>query len=150
MSKYISTLSLTSIALILFCTVSVGFAQRPSLPQFLKDKQVWDEKLVVIYAPKDQQHLIKEQLNSLYPFINTLNNEKISVVQIPAVLSSANRQYLQQKLRYQEDRLNIWVIDEKGNLRMSSTKLLSSNQIFQVLDVDTRPNTVARAQLFLN
>jgi hypothetical protein len=148
MSKHTSTLPVVSILFLLFCTISTGFAQRSTLPGFLKDKQVWDEKLVVVYAPKNQQHLLKEQLNILYPQITTLKKEKIVVVQIPVLLSASNRQYLQQKLRFQEDRLNIWVIDEKGNLRMSSTKLVSSNQIFKVLNIDARPNTVARAQLF--
>lgn len=148
MKKHTSTLTLLYTGLLLLVTISTGLAQRSTLPKFLKEKQIWDEKLVVVYAPEDQQHLVKEQLNTLYPYVNLLKNEKIVVVQIPTNLSAANRQYLQQKLHFQKDRLNIWVIDEKGNLRMNSTKPISSNQLFQVLNIDSRPATVARAQLF--
>lgn len=123
-------------------------AQYATLPQFLKDKQVWEEKLVVIYASQDQQHLVKEQLDALYPYITTFKKEKIVVVQLPSRLSAANKNYLSQKLHYHKDRLNIWVFDEKGTLRLSSTKPTSAEHFLRVLDVETRTNAVAKAQFF--
>jgi len=128
--------------------MSVTYAQEKSIPDFLKEKQVWNEKLVVIYAPADQQNVVKEQLNALYSSIPVFKKEKIVVVQIPATLSFSNRMYLKQKLRYHEDRLNVWVIDENGNLRMSSTKLNSADQFLRVLNVKTRPEALAKAQYF--
>lgn len=101
----------------------------------------------MIYAPEQQQSQIKEQLAALSPYVETLRNEKITVVQIPAHLSASNRLYLKNKLRYQKNRMNIWVIDEKGNLRMSTTKTASAEQFLRVLDADTRPVLVGRARL---
>ena len=115
--------------LVTFITTPI-FAQHQDIPDFLKEKLTWNEKLVVIYAPEEQQNQIKEQLAALYPYIETLRNEKITVVQIPTLLSASNQLYLKNKLRYQKNRMNIWVIDEKGNLRMSSTKAASAEQFF--------------------
>jgi len=138
---------LVTVLLMACLAVPAAYAQHQDLPDFLKEKLTWQEKLVVIYAPEQQQSQIKEQLAALSPYVETLRNEKITVVQIPAHLSASNRLYLKNKLRYQKNRMNIWVIDEKGNLRMSTTKTASAEQFLRVLDADTRPVLAARARL---
>lgn len=138
---------LLTILLSVFAALPAAYAQHQDLPDFLKEKLTWQEKLVVIYAPEEQQSQIKEQLAALLPYVETLRHEKITVVQIPLLLSSSNRLYLKNKLRYQKNRMNIWVIDEKGNLRMSSTKAASAEQFIRVLDADTRPVLASRARL---
>jgi len=130
-----------------YATLPATYAQHQDLPDFLKEKLTWQEKLVVIYAPEEQQSQIKEQLAALLPYVETLRHEKITVVQIPLLLSQSNRLYLKNKLRYQKNRMNIWVIDEKGKLRMSTTKTASAEQFLRVLDADTRPVLAARARL---
>lgn len=138
---------LVAALLIVCCTLPVAYSQNQDLPDFLKEKLSWQEKLVVIYAPEEQQSQIKEQLAALLPYVETLRHEKITVVQIPLLLSASNRLYLKNKLRYQKNRMNIWVIDEKGHLRMSSTKAASAEQFLRVLDADTRPVLASRARL---
>jgi hypothetical protein len=140
--------TLSTLVALLLTTISSSYGQSKSISEFLKDKQVWNEKLVVIYAPTEQQDVVKEQINTLYSSINLFKKEKIVVVQLPVALSYPDRMYLKQKLRYQEDRLNVWVIDEKGNLRMSSTKINSADQFLRVLNIETRPNALAKAQYF--
>ncbi|GHB77110.1 DUF4174 domain-containing protein [Persicitalea jodogahamensis] len=130
-----------------FIMVPAAFAQHQDIPDFLKEKLSWQEKLVVIYAPEDQKNILKEQIEALYPYIDTLRHEKITVVQIPMLLSANNRLYLKNKLRYQKNRMNIWVIDEKGHLRMSSTKAASAEQFLRILDSDTRPVLAGKARL---
>ncbi len=146
MKKQISIPTLLVLTALVLSTISVSYGQEKSIPDFLKEKQTWNERLVVIYAPVEQQHSIKEQLNVLYSSISVFKKEKIVVVQIPLTLSASNRMYLKQKLRYHEDRLNVWVIDEKGNLRMSSTKVNSADQFLRVLNIETRPDALAKAQ----
>ncbi len=146
--KIFTPLSRTLTAFIMVCfALPATYAQHQDIPDFLKEKLNWQEKLVLIYAPEEQQNLIKEQLKALYPYIDTLRHEKITVVQIPMLLSANNRQYLKNKLRYQKNRMNIWVIDEKGQLRMSSTKAASAEQFLRVLDSDTRPALASKARL---
>lgn len=146
--KAFTPLSRLVSALLMVCaTLPAAFAQHQYLPDFLKEKLTWQEKLVVIYAPEEQQNQIKEQLAALLPYVETLRHEKITVVQIPLLLSASNRLYLKNKLRYQKNRMNIWVIDEKGNLRMSSTKAASAEQFLRALDADTRPVLASRARL---
>ncbi len=132
--------------LAILATASVR-AQHQELPDFLREKLNWQEKLVVIYAPEEQQDLVREQLSVLYPYVDTLRHEKITVVQIPALLSASNRLYLKNTFRYQKNSLNIWVIDEKGHLRMMSTRAGSAEQFIRVLDADTRPVLASRARL---
>jgi len=138
---------LVTVILMVYATLPATYAQHQDLPDFLKEKLTWQEKLVVIYAPEEQQSQIKEQLAALLPYVETLRHEKITVVQIPLLLSQSNRLYLKNKLRYQKNRMNIWVIDEKGNLRMSTTKTASAEQFLRVLDADTRPVLAERARL---
>ena len=146
--KFSTPLShLLAALLLVFAALPATYAQHQNLPDFLKEKLTWQEKLVVIYAPKEQQDLMKEQLAVLYPYVDTLRHEKITVVQIPLLLSANNRLYLKNKLHYQKNRMNIWVIDEKGHLRMSSTKAASAEQFLRVLDADTRPVLASRARL---
>jgi hypothetical protein len=138
---------LAGLIALLLMSVSVQ-AQVPSLPTFLKEKQLWGEKLVVIYAPKSQHHLVQDQINALYPHLTTLKKSNIVVVQLPTALSQANKNYLQQKLHYQKDRLNVWVFDEQGTLRLSSTRPTSAEQLLRILDVDNRSYAIAKAQFF--
>lgn len=138
---------LITVLLLICVTLPSAYAQHQDLPDFLKEKLTWQEKLVVIYAPEEQQHLIKEQLAALLPYLETLRQEKITVVRIPLLLSASSRFYLKNKLRCQKNRMNIWVIDEEGHLRMSCTKTASAEQFLRVLDVDTRPVLVASEQL---
>ena len=138
MKKFTPLSRIITALLIIIAAMPAAYAQHQDLPDFLKEKLTWQEKLVVIYAPEEQQNLIKEQLAVLYPYVDTLRREKITVVQIPMLLSASNKLYLKNKLRYQKNRLNIWVIDEKGNLRMSSTRATSAEQFMRVLDADTR------------
>ena len=140
--------ALLSFTAFMLFAVAASYGQEKSIPEFLKEKQVWNEKLVVIYAPAEQQHIVKEQLDVLYSAISVFKQEKIVVVQIPTALSFSNRMYLKQKLRYHEDRLNVWVIDEKGNLRLSSTKVNSADQLLRVLNIDNRPDALAKARFF--
>lgn len=142
------SLTLSSLLVLFVCVIGSvpGHGQGKSIPSFLKEKQIWEEKLVVLYASEALQPLLKEQLNALYPYMNAFKKEKIVVVQIPPVLSGSNREYLKQKLHVQKDRLNVWVIDERGKLRMTSTKLTSPEQLLRVLNIDFRPDAVARAQ----
>ncbi|WP_373512636.1 DUF4174 domain-containing protein [Persicitalea sp.] len=135
------------IALLVAFITAPASAQHQDIPDFLKEKLTWKEKLVVIYAPEDQKNQIKEQLAALSPYIETLRNERITVVQIPTILSANNLLYLKNKLRYQKNQMNIWVIDEKGNLRMSSTKAASAEQFLRILDADTRPVLASRTRL---
>ncbi len=141
------SIRLIVVSLLICCTLPFAYSQNQNLPDFLKEKLTWQEKLVVIYAPEGQQRQIKEQLAALSPYTETLRHERITVVQIPVLLSASNRLYLKSKLRYQEDKMNIWVIDEKGHLRMSSTKAASAEQFMRVLDADTRPVLASRARL---
>lgn len=147
MKAFIPLSCLASALLLVCATLPAAFAQHQDLPDFLKEKLIWQEKLVVIYAPEEQQSQIKAQIAALLPYVETLRQEKITVVQIPLLLSASNRLYLKNKLRYQKNRMNIWVIDEKGNLRMSSTKAASMEQFLQVLGADTRPVLASRARL---
>ncbi|GAB3164895.1 DUF4174 domain-containing protein [Telluribacter humicola] len=140
-----------SLAALVIALIALGnstMAQRASLPAFLEQKQVWNEKLIIVYAPEEQQHLVKQQLDALHPYIQTLHQEKMVVVLIPTRLSKADRTYLQHKLHYQPERFNVWVIDEKGTLRMTGTKPAQANQLLQILNIQERPNAVAKAQLF--
>lgn len=146
--KAFAPLSCLAIALLMVCAaLPSAYAQHQDLSSFLKEKLTWQEKLVVIYAPEEQQNLVKEQLAVLSPYIEALRHEKITVVQIPALLSASNRLYLKNKLRYQKNQMNIWVIDENGNLRMSSTKAASAEQFLRVLDADIRPVLASRVRL---
>ncbi len=148
MQRFTSFPALLSFTALLLAAVTASYGQEKSIPEFLKEKQVWDEKLVVIYAPALQNDMVKEQLNALRSSLSVFKKEKIVVVQIPAALSASNRLYLKQKLRYHQDRLNVWVIDERGNLRMSSTKVNSADQLLRVLHIDTRPDALAKARSF--
>ncbi|MPR36326.1 DUF4174 domain-containing protein [Salmonirosea aquatica] len=148
MRQSFSIRTLAGLTYLLLGTLTFSYGQQKTIPDFLREKQVWNEKLVVIYAPAEQQHRIKEQLNTLYSSLNTFKKEKIVVVQIPAALSVIDRMYLRQKLRYHEDRFNLWVIDEKGNLRMSSTKINTADQFLRVLNIETRPEALSKAQYF--
>lgn len=146
--KAFTPLSRLVTAVLMVCaTLPATYAQHQDLSSFLKEKLTWQEKLVIIYAPEEQQNQIKEQLAALSPYTEMLRHEKITVVQIPQLLSASNRLYLKNKLRYQKNQMNIWVIDEKGNLRMSSTKAASAEQFLRVLDADTRPVLASRARL---
>ncbi len=146
--KFFTPLFRLAAASLMFCAaLPAAHAQHQELSDFLKEKLTWQEKLVVIYAPEEQQNQIKKQLAELLPYVETLRQEKITVVQIPMLLSASNHLYLKNKLRYQKNRMNIWVIDEKGNLRMSSTKAASAEQFLRVLDADTRPVLASRARL---
>lgn len=150
MKRHNSTSCILLLAIGLSTIFNQSFAQSQNIHKFLKEKQIWDEKLVVIYAPVELQNEVKDQLNIFQNSLTLLKKEKIVVVQIPYQLSVSNRMYLQQKLHYQKDRLNIWVIDEKGNLRMTSTKLTTVDQFLRVLDIETRPEAVARVQYLWN
>lgn len=147
MKAYTPLFRLVAALLMVCVTIPAAYAQHQDLPDFLKEKLTWQEKLVVIYAPEEQQNQIKEQLAALLPYVETLRHEKITVVQIPLLLSASNHLYLKNKLRYQKNRMNIWVIDEEGNLRMSITKAASAEQFIRVLDADTRPVLASRARL---
>jgi hypothetical protein len=150
MKKPISTLTLSCLTVILMVTLSSVYGQEKSIPDFLKEKQTWNEKLVVIYTPTGQEYAGKEQLNAFFSSINSFKKEKITVVQLPTSLSMSNRLYLKQKFRYHSDRLNVWVFDEKGNLRMSSTKVVLPEQVLRILTIETRPDALAKAQYFWN
>ncbi|HEV7349780.1 DUF4174 domain-containing protein [Telluribacter sp.] len=123
-------------------------AQRALLADFLEQKQTWNEKLVVVYDPEEQQDVLKQQLDALHPHIQTLRKENIVVVQIPARLSKADRTYLETKLHHQPGRFQVWVLDEHGRLRMSGTKPAEASQLLRVLSRQQRPGALARAQLF--
>ena len=150
LKKHILTLTLAALTAMLLSPIADSYGQVKSLPEFLQEKQIWNEKLVVIYAPAQQQYLVKEQINALHTSINRFKTENIVVVQIPTALSISDKLYLKQKLRYQQDRINIWVFDEKGNLRMSSTKVNTADQFLRVLNLETRPEAVAKARNFWN
>ncbi|WP_247234769.1 DUF4174 domain-containing protein [Telluribacter sp. SYSU D00476] len=140
-----------SLAALVVALIALGnstMAQQVSLPALLEQKQVWNEKLVIVYAPQEQQHLVKQQMDALHPYVQTLRQEKMVVVHIPTRLSKADRTYLNHKLHYQPERFNIWVIDEKGTLRMSGTKPAQASQLLRIINVQERPNAVAKAQLF--
>ncbi|TDB66897.1 hypothetical protein [Arundinibacter roseus] len=139
----------TLLSLLTIFMSTYSFGQVATLPEFLKEKQVWDEKLIVVYTPDDQPLLSKEQLNVLHPYTQVLRKEKIVLVQLPNKLSKANKLFLQQKFRYQPDRINVWVFDEKGNMRMCSTKPIQAEQVLKVLNIETRPEAVVKAKFFL-
>jgi hypothetical protein len=145
MKKHSSIPTLLSLVVLFLATISSVYAQEKTIPDFLKGKQSWNEKLVVIYTPVGQEDAGKEQLNALFASINSLKKQNITVVQIPTKLSVSNWLYLKQKLRFHENRLNVWVFDEKGNLRMSSTKVILVDQVLRILDIETRPDTLAKA-----
>ncbi len=133
----------------LLACLTDGYGQNTYLPKFLKEKQTWDEKIVVVYAPSSLQSAVKEQLNVLYQSLSILKNEKIVVVQLPVLLSASNIEFLDKKLKMQSDRLNIWVFDEKGQLRMTSTKVTPVKQILRVLDIEMRPQVVASTRVLM-
>ena len=147
MKTFTPLFRLVAALLMAYAALPAAYAQHQDLPDFLKEKLTWQEKLVVIYAPEEQQSQIKEQIVALSPYVETLRSAKITIVRIPAHLSASNRLYLKNKLRYQENQMNIWLIDEKGHLRMSSTKAASAEQFLRVLDADTRPLLASRTRL---
>ncbi|GAB2770624.1 hypothetical protein GCM10027275_11630 [Rhabdobacter roseus] len=148
MKKYRPLLTLGGLLGLLVGLSVPSWGQNNTLPSFLKEKQVWNEKLVVVYAPEDQQQLLKEQLNAWLPYTQLFHQEKIVIVSLPTRLDAASQEYLHRKLSYQPDRFHVWVIDEEGNLRLSSTKLTQVPQLLRLLDASERPPVHSRAQLF--
>jgi hypothetical protein len=141
----------TCLYLFISLLLSVGTlkGQSVDISDFLEKKQAFDERLIVIYAPESMQNLLREQLNLMYPEVYKFSYDKIKIVQIPSVLTVQNEYYLKKKFKVQKDRLNIWVIDEKGALRMYSTKLTPVSQFLRVLNSASRPEAVARAHFLL-
>jgi hypothetical protein len=141
------------IALLITYCVCSGYGSFPALGQsmnvldFLEQKQTLGQKLIVVYAPDNLRHLAREQYDLMYPFLNQLKDENIAVVQIPNRLSPSSVAFLEKKLHYHADRLNIWVIDERGILRMSGTKVTTVSQFFRVLNLQTRPEAIMQAYL---
>ncbi len=144
--RKISILPLVLLLGSLVVSAGAGHPQGTYLSEFLKNKKEFGEKLVVIYAPENRQDLLNAQVELLSLNNQVLKNEKIAVVRIPVKLSPANRAYLEKNLRIQKDRLNVWVFDENGYLRMSGSKVTSLGQILRVLDIQSRPNAYAKAQ----
>ena len=109
-------------------------AQSSSLAHFLESKYEQGEKVVLLYADKQNEELIETQLDELFTIQSLLHYHKITIVKLPSKLVESDRNYLVKNLRMQPERLNVWVFDDSGSVRFASTKKVSGRQVLATLD----------------
>lgn len=120
--------------LVIICRTA-GSGQDVSLIEKTIQAQRWRQRIVLVYAPAEQQAAFRQQQQWLADEADGMAERDIRIIDVVAErISPADRTYLRTKLDVAANQFGVVLIGKDGGVKLRSDKPVSAQTLFATID----------------